>query len=581
MPSEPTSSLCSAQARTGWATLLLSLLCSCSAVFDLAAVEVELVDVRRDINALWHVPEGSSPWISAPLSLAFYADDSSARDYYLPPDDPLWPYIQGFDGQLYFPLTRRNSGAFQYQLYRIPAGDLASQYALPWSVDRVLAQSAPPVLLTLEAAMRPAVDRRAVLQRFGSTPLVEWVAAERWVANPSELGAVLSWEQEERPRTLQIIRHVPPDQLRRTEHRFPDEVLSQPQKFRQRFLYSATIDSVFYYGRDSHLFALSIEDDRTIDLGERTLVTTLPGLIVLSDRSKQLSVYVIEQAQRFELGRATATSIEAALSADRRWLLLCGEEGLLSIPLSSLSAGTTGQTLDERRCDRIASSAPLYVDYFVGQRSIDQGSYSNPSRDPGLLQFRARLDGSEAPERLPGALPLQPQPFELATCHNGLRAYAMNRRMSSEPASSDAWVSGWRFSEDAGEVRFSGDCRRVRWIEHPQDGGLGELFSAEIGRGPRLRLGRSVRQFYELSDGRVLTLANRSGDAAGARLLLIDDAARQAYWLLDQSEPIYRLRHMAAQNELLLQSQHLPLGSTSPLQRLSRLPLPPVLTSSR
>jgi hypothetical protein len=146
--------------------------------------------------------------------------------------------------------------------------------------------------------------------------------------------------------------------------------------------------------------------------------------------------------------------------------------------------------------------------------------------------------------------PLAPEQRERARCRSGQRVYSLppegalpatDLDLVNDPTDGqDAWIDGWQVSERAYEVTLSADCRRVRWKERADRvGGRGELFSATIPGGRRLRLGRNVGYYRELPDGRVLLSDNLTVPGVQNRVLLIDEERREAQLLLD-SVPFLR-----------------------------------------
>src|SRR5262249_23953729 len=129
-------------------------------------------------------------------------------------------------------------------------------------------------------------------------------------------------------------------------------------------------------------------------------------------------------------------------------------------------------------------------------------------------------------------------PLSWARCANGLRASWMNINVEGNGRwSGDGWIADWRFSEKAYEISFSADCRRVRWKEQADSAGVGVLLSATIPNGVPLRLGRNVGTFAEQPDGRLLVHSNLVGLPEAERLLLVDEDAKVAHWLLDGTQP--------------------------------------------
>lgn len=565
--------------------LLFAVLCGCSAIFDLEAVDAELVDVRADLMQLWQLPPNFMPFISANYNALFNSEDQSPSRTIRTsePTAGLAPYVRGLDGELYFPARDFSHSPSAVRVYRVPSGEPSDEFFISGNALLPLILDKPPLIMSLEPPTPPRAAGRVVLYRLGATPLQETIpATHSWVQGTGGSKAVMSSDPDAKPRFVQVIRHRPPDQLLRTQHALPSNLELMPKQLRDPIRYDPTSDALFYVTEDGHLWGLPIATDTPVDLGVRSRLVTLPDLIVLLNAERRLSVYSWSLRQAFDL--PLTLPLPAAswrVEASRPWLVLCMARGVFTIDLGRLPDSPTVQQLDDRSCSRIQQLTTERVNYLLGPAELGEFFAGDPESDRSVRQFSAPLDGSQPTEEVFSTGPLTSQPLTLARCSNGLRAYNMNRQGTSDVTRQDAWINGWRFSEDAGEVRFSRDCQRVRWIEHPQVGGIGELFSAEIGSGPRLRLARNVREFYELGDGRVLTLANRHGLANEARLILLDEAERRGYWLLDQTETIFAVRHIAPALELLVQTRYR-LSSSSALNlRYARLPIPPRPSSAR
>lgn len=195
-----------------------------------------------------------------------------------------------------------------------------------------------------------------------------------------------------------------------------------------------------------------------------------------------------------------------------RALLACGEDGLVRVPMD----GGPDVMLDPQPCTpeglRVIGGAVYY---------LAQG------------ELRAvPVDGSLPPAR---AFPAPAQQV-LAAGPRGMLAYSTDSPRRWASGASDGWLGGWRFMERGRQVGFSRDGMRLRWLEHAATlSGAGDLLSAELPAGAPLRLSRNVRQFVELTDGRLLCVAHHAFRGAQNRIVVIDEKARTARWVADSA----------------------------------------------
>lgn len=252
---------------------------------------------------------------------------------------------------------------------------------------------------------------------------------------------------------------------------------------------------------------------------------------VLYEGVNGMAVYDPQRRQGFPTGQKIYwldPSRELLASARHQVAIGCSDQGLRTLSLQTPTPVAPVRVLDSRFCSGAQLIAGERVRYYAGR----------------LVQ--------ELPlaERFVDPPPLGLDQMERARCRSGLRVYSQGPAgpppepgldLVDDPTEGqDAWVDGWRVSERAYEVTLSADCRRVRWKERAdRPGGRGELFSATIPEGRRLRLGRNVGYYRELPDGRVLVSDNLTVPGVQNRVLLIDEDRREAQLLLD-SVPFLR-----------------------------------------
>ena len=132
----------------------------------------------------------------------------------------------------------------------------------------------------------------------------------------------------------------------------------------------------------------------------------------------------------------------------------------------------------------------------------------------------------------------------------------------------DGWLDGWHFMDRGRSVSYSGDGLRLRWLEHAaQASGVGDLVSAAVPNGAPQYLALNVRQYEQLGDGRLLASSNRAFRGAQNRVIVIDEDARVAHWVADQSADFVRI---PGTNDLLVDV----VASASGFD-IVRVPIPP------
>lgn len=106
----------------------------------------------------------------------------------------------------------------------------------------------------------------------------------------------------------------------------------------------------------------------------------------------------------------------------------------------------------------------------------------------------------------------------------------------------DGWLDGWRFMERGRRPAFSNDGRRMRFLEHAaRSDNTGDFLSVEIGGSEPVLLARNVQKWLEVAPGKLLTISNAAGRGAYNRLILIDENARSASWVIDSTRDFVRI----------------------------------------
>lgn len=545
----------------------------CSAVFDLNTEDIEVIDYRRSLTGLWYSPEGFYVNSGEEGVVVIGAWNYSQPSNYtgLDPADALLPFVHGLDGKLYWPTLARDNERTELRVYDAQSLELVRDIA----AQNGRGFFSPEMFMVWNYSKPPTIPGRVVLSTLGRPLQQEYIPARNVAAN-ERTDALISFDPDAMPRKLLVIRPRPPDRLVRIELDWPVGAGMRRSYYGLQFGYNADLDSLFYHDEKGELWIYPLEAGPPINLGLVEIVQEGRDNILYVDDQKRLFIYSMRHQTSVSLGiTRDMFGFENYFVLRSRWLLACGSQGLFSLSLEPFASPIPLRQLDVHECRDVLELDEHRVRYRarIYSESADTGQ-----RGAGLVEYTAPLDGSESPEPVSTADLPREGIFEIARCGNGLRAYSINVKKPNPYTRQfgDGWVNGWRFSEEAYEVAFSRDCRRIRWKEHRDSKGVGEIFSAEIMSNTRLRLARNADSFSELSDGRVLTRSNLIGLVDEVRYLLIDEDARQAYWLLDGSVHAVMAKLIAPLNELLLALPYEDnLEDHADVRTWVRLPVPP------
>lgn len=188
--------------------------------------------------------------------------------------------------------------------------------------------------------------------------------------------------------------------------------------------------------------------------------------------------------------------------------VVCGDSGLRTVPTD----GSMGMVLDPSPCDK---KEPLYF----------HGSYVLYTVN-GTLRQTLR-NGTGTPTTV-----LDMGERVIAFGPQNSLAYSRDPAGKYAAGAGDGWIGDWRFMDRGRAVSYSRDGKKVRWLEHAaQASGIGELLSATVPNGDPLHLALNVRQYEELSDGRVLACSNRVFRGVQNRVIAIDEEKKTAVWV--------------------------------------------------
>lgn len=229
-----------------------------------------------------------------------------------------------------------------------------------------------------------------------------------------------------------------------------------------------------------------------------------------------------------------------------RSLYFCGKRGLVRLAIQTLAA----QTIDPVPCDpavlRVVSGSVLYL------------------RQDGLYE----ASGSDGVQRR-----LEPPLGQvLAVGPDRRLVHSLDPPLSYGAGIGDGWLGDWRFMNRGRRPTWSleGPDPRMRWLENAaRSDSSGELMSARIAAKDSERpllLAKNVRQWLEVTPGRILAISNAAGRGVYNRLILIDEPARQARWVLDSARDFLRVPD---RSELIVQVVHGQIGFD-----IYRIPIP-------
>jgi len=221
-------------------------------------------------------------------------------------------------------------------------------------------------------------------------------------------------------------------------------------------------------------------------------------------------------------------------------LLRCAYEGLRAVPYDH----GAGAMLDDHPCADIWSTGEDYVavgsagSYTLEVRQADvwytaNGLIGDPPPLTASLQG-VPLDGSDVPRVL-----LASDGHKRVFERKGLMPpmYTLDPPGQYWQPVSDGWLGDWRFMERGWQLQASLDRSRLRWIDHAaRVQPVGDLFSSSLTARDVVPLARNVRQFLEVSPGKLLVADNQPSLGPQNRIILIDEASKTARWVVNGAD---------------------------------------------
>jgi hypothetical protein len=108
----------------------------------------------------------------------------------------------------------------------------------------------------------------------------------------------------------------------------------------------------------------------------------------------------------------------------------------------------------------------------------------------------------------------------------------------------DGWISGQKYMERGRRPSFFSDQHGLRWLENAaRSDNTGELMSVRIPKNDDepLLLAKNVRQFSEMAPAKVLCISNAESKGTYNRLILVDETAQVAHYVVDSARAFLRI----------------------------------------
>lgn len=237
--------------------------------------------------------------------------------------------------------------------------------------------------------------------------------------------------------------------------------------------------------------------------------------VFVQDGDGRLTVHSTHDETSLDLGVQPAVF---SFDSQQDNLLICSEAGLRRVALD----GSGSTLLDSAPCDTDIIRPTGSLVYFKSGESLRS----------------VAVDGSLPPqELLPGPIG---QLLAVSAKH-GL-VYSLDSPITYGAGIGDGWIGDWQFMQRGRRPGFSGDGKRIRWLENAaRTDSSGDLTSATLADRQLLHIARNVRTTSELADGRVLAISNAPFRGTQNRLIVIDEASRTARWVVDSARDFLRI----------------------------------------
>lgn len=198
-------------------------------------------------------------------------------------------------------------------------------------------------------------------------------------------------------------------------------------------------------------------------------------------------------------------------SGSREAVVSCGAQGLRKFPLD----GSGPVLLDGTPCQ---ADLLRTVDDLVLYRR-DDALYAVPEQGGPPRKLRDAPIGQI-----------------LAIGPNLSILYSKDPALRYGPGIGDGYLGDALQFERGRRPAWSTDGTRLRWLgEAARSDGGGQFTSRVLPDGEPLFLANNVRQFLDVGPGRVLAISNAAGRGLYNRLILVDEEAREARWVVNSA----------------------------------------------
>lgn len=241
-------------------------------------------------------------------------------------------------------------------------------------------------------------------------------------------------------------------------------------------------------------------------------------MLITRDLDGSLVAHATREERDLNLGQAEPGALYSITAGA---LIVCGQKGLRRVPLD----GSKEIPLDGAACQPevfgLVGSDVLY-------------------KRAGALFIVPALGG---PPREVVAPPADQEIGQvLAVGPKKEIVYSLDPTSSFGSGIGDGWLAGQKYINRGRLVSFSQYTSRLRWLENAaRSDGTGDLMSARIADGEPLLLARNVRQYSEVAPGKVLCISNAGARGTYNRLILIDEGAKVAHWVVEGARQYRRI----------------------------------------
>jgi hypothetical protein len=227
-------------------------------------------------------------------------------------------------------------------------------------------------------------------------------------------------------------------------------------------------------------------------------------------------------------------------------LLSCGDKGLVRAPLDG-AAKLTLDTVCSPDILRVVDGQVLYKRGKAIYRVPERGGVPEVAIAP----------------------PEDREVGQLLLAAGGALVYSLDPPLTYGAGIGDGYLRGEKYLQRGRRPSLTDGGARLRWLENAaRSDSTGELMSAPVPKSDAtpLLLARNVRQYAEVAPGKVLCVANANGKGAYNRIILVDERAMTARYVVDSARSFLRI---PGTNDVLVQIVNGQIGYD-----IRRVPIP-------